>query len=229
MKPIPFSVSAQTEQLASRWQQSAIHEMVTFHFDADSEDSCVLRLMACLPGSMSEATSLWSCRFEIAENRDAVLSRIESGALDPVFLGRCAMMFGSEKIDHLIGKIIAEIRREQVTALNEANDLARQHRVVCLYARETKRGGYTLELERDSRSRPDWKVSYDRASERDRLCDWLRWQKPRFLDFLDYAAEHGSEALARLLTDEMFETERRVKSEGRGAGGMRPLRMWRGD
>lgn len=71
--------------------------------------------------------------------------------------------------------------------------------------------------------------TYDRAIERDRLCDWLRWQKDRFLGFLDYAATHGSEALSRMLIDEMFLVERRVKKEGRGAGGMRPLRMWRGD
>ena len=64
---------------------------------------------------------------------------------------------------------------------------------------------------------------------RARLCDWLRWQKERFLEFLDYAAEHGGEALTRMFIDEMFVTERRVKKEGRGAGGMRPLRMWRGD
>ena len=50
-----------------------------------------------------------------------------------------------------------------------------------------------------------------------------------FFAFLDHAAEHGDESLARMLVDEMFATERRVKKEGRGAGGMRPLRMWRGD
>jgi len=72
-------------------------------------------------------------------------------------------------------------------------------------------------------------VTYDRAIERDRLCDWLRWQKTRFLGFLDHATEHGAESLSRMLVDEMFATERRVKKEGRGAGGMRPLRMWRGD
>ena len=56
----------------------------------------------------------------------------------------------------------------------------------------------------------------------------MRWQKPRFEAFLGHAAEHGGEALTRLLIDEMFETERRIKKDGRGAGGMRPLRMWRG-
>lgn len=209
--------------------QSTSHQANAFHFDADPADDRILRLMVCIPGSFSEPTSLWSCCFKIAENRNAVLSRIESGALDPIFLGRLAMIFGSETIDQLVGEILAEIRREQVEAINQANEKARQHKRVGLYSRETKHGRHTLELERDSRSSPDWRVSYDRASERDRLCDWMRWQKPRFLEFLDYAAEHGSEALTRLLIDEMFETERRVKKEGRGAGGMRPLRMWRGD
>ena len=85
------------------------------------------------------------------------------------------------------------------------------------------------ELQRKSDSHAEWSVRFDRSSERDRLCDWLRWQKPRFGAFLEHAAEHGTEALTRKLVDEMFETERRIKKEGRGAGGLRPLRMWRGD
>lgn len=65
--------------------------------------------------------------------------------------------------------------------------------------------------------------------ERDRLCDFVRWQKARFGAFLNHAAELGGEALTRMLIDEMFETEARIEKERRGAGGMRPLRMWRGD
>lgn len=63
----------------------------------------------------------------------------------------------------------------------------------------------------------------------DRLCDFVRWQITHFAEFLDFAAQHGAEALTRRLTDEMFEVERRIKKEGRSAGGARPLRMWRGD
>ena len=43
-----------------------------------------------------------------------------------------------------------------------------------------------------------------------------------------HAAEHGDTALEERLTREMFEMEARVKASGMGAGGSRPLRMWRG-
>ena len=119
------------------------------------------------------------------------------------------------------------VGRELLAVLAEALR-RRDHHIINLYARNAKRG-YKLELERKRVGDPEWSVRYDRASERDRLCDWLRWQKPRFGAFLDHAARHGPEALTRLLIDEMFETERRIKKEGRGAGGLRPLRMWRGD
>lgn len=199
-----------------------------FRFDIDPNDRMIIRLVVAPVGSFDEPKQVWSSRFEVMENRDAILSQIDSGALDPIFLGRFVMLFGDDGMDRLVGRILADIRREQEEEARQANEEARLHQSVRLFTQDTKRG-HTLELERDSRDKADWKVRYDRASERDRLCDWMRWQKPRFLQFLEYAAEHGDEALARLLIDEMFETERRVKNEGRGAGGMRPLRMWRGD
>ncbi|CAM3248998.1 hypothetical protein SPAN111604_13060 [Sphingomonas antarctica] len=70
---------------------------------------------------------------------------------------------------------------------------------------------------------------FDGRSERDRMCDWLRWQKPLFREYLAYAAANGDHALEKRLVDEMFETEARLKKEGRVAGGLRPLRMWRGE
>ncbi len=118
-------------------------------------------------------------------------------------------------------------QRARVKTAEQAAEAARKDRIVRLYVPKTKRG-YALQLQRDSRATPDWQVVYDRQAERDRLCDWLRWQQSRFLDFLDAAANRGAETLTRMLLDEMFETQRRVKKEGRGAGGLRPLRMWRG-
>lgn len=208
--------------------ETITHAPQAFSLALDAEDERMLRLTASPPGSRSAPILLWTRTFELADNRDAVLARIEDGTLDPVFLGRLTLAFGPDEIDRLVGGIVAEARARREAEGAEAAEQARKHLIVELFARDTKRG-HTLELERASRTKPDWKVVYDRAVERDRLCDWLRWQKPRFLGFLDHAAEHGGEALTRLLTDEMFETERRVKKEGRGAGGSRPLRMWRGD
>lgn len=200
-----------------------------FRIEADPGDGQTVRLLALPPGSRAAPATLWWRRFEVDENRDALLAQVDGGAFDAVFLGRLTMIFGTACIDELVSKIVADAREEHEAAERQAAEEARQHLVVHLYTRKNKRGRHTLELQRGSRDEPDWKVVYDRAVERDRLCDWLRWQQGRFLQFLDHAAEHGNEALTRLLTDEMFAAERRVKKEGRGAGGMRPLRMWRGD
>lgn len=180
-------------------------------------------------GSTEAPKPIWSHRFDTVAERDLVLGAANDGILNLVFLGRLAMTFGGDALDEIADKLVAASRAEQAKKLKEEAQRERDHFVVNLYAREGKYGGHLLELQRRSSDKAEWSVAYDRAIERDRLCDWMRWQKERFLGFLDHAAEHGGESLARMLIDEMFATERRVKKEGRGAGGMRPLRMWRGD
>jgi hypothetical protein len=195
----------------------------------DKEHACRVHLVDIVRGSEAEWHVVWTRDFGTLEDRDAVLSQARAGALDLVFVGRAVTIFGTAELDVIVDHIVAEAEEERAAARQEAADEARLDRSVNLYARKTKHGLHILELQRESRDKADWLVRYDRAAERDRLCDWLRWQKPRFLDFLDFAAENGSEALTRMLIDEMFVAERRIKQEGRGAGGLRPLRMWRGD
>ena len=171
---------------------------------------------------------LWTRHFGDLTDRDAVLKRFQAGSLDLTFLGRVTMIFGPTAITAAVDRVVTserKIRNEQAEAEAKRQ---RDRDVINLYAPDSQRG-YKLELQRKSDGDAEWSVRYDRASERDRLCDWLRWQKSRFDEFLEYAAKHGSEALTRMFVDEMFETERRVKKQGRGAGGLRPLRMWRGD
>ena len=200
-----------------------------FHFRPSATGKRALDLLIHPPGSRAAPTAIWNRHFEMSEDRDALLDAVDQGRLDPVFLGRLTVMFGSATLDEVVDKLIVTARTERAEALEKEAKRARDHLVVNLYAREGKHGRHTLELQRTSSDEADWSVPYDRVVERDRLCDWLRWQKARFLDFLDHAAEHGGESLSRMLVDEMFVTERRVKKEGRGAGGLRPLRMWRGD
>lgn len=171
---------------------------------------------------------LWTRHFADLIDRDAVIDGFRSGALDLLFLGRATMIFGPATIREAVDGAIDDARQDRLAWAEQEARRQRDHNIIKLFARNTKHG-YRLQLERRSESSAEWSVKYDRASERDRLCDWMRWQSERFASFLDHAAKHGSEALTRLLVDEMFETERRVKKEGRGAGGIRPLRMWRGD
>jgi hypothetical protein len=200
-----------------------------FHFRHGAKGKRTLDLLLLPPGSRAEPTAIWSRRFDVAGDRDAVIAGFEERRMDAVFLGRLIMMFGSAALDEVVDTLVVEVRIEREEDIEREAKRARDHFVVNLYARPGKHGRHVLELERKTSSKAEWSVTYDRAIERDRLCDWLRWQKSRFLDFLDHAEQHGDEALARMLIDEMFVTERRVKKEGRGAGGSRPLRMWRGD
>lgn len=195
----------------------------------DKQDDRVLYLAPAPDLRGNSQAVLWTRSFEVLADRDEVLSQVQEGELDLLFLGRLSAIFGPAEIDHAVDEIVAEAEAGRAEALRRADEKALRGKIVNLYARKDKHGRAVLELQRASRDDADWQVRYDRAAERDRLCDWLRWQKPRFLDFLDYAAEHGDEALTRMLTDEMFAAERRIKKEGRGAGGLRPLRMWRGD
>lgn len=199
-----------------------------FTLEADASDADTLNLLLSPPGSRAEPTVLWSRAFDVPDDRIAVLDATFKTDLDVTFLGHLTMNFGAAALDEFVDRIVCEARDRRLEAAAQAARLARDHKTVDLYAPD-KKNGHMLELRRASLNIADWSVTYDRASERDRLLDWLRWQKPRFLDFLGYAEEHGKEALTQLLTDEMFSTERRVKREGRGAGGSRPLRMWRGD
>ena len=200
-----------------------------FHLRQNAKSERALDLIAQPPGSRAAPTAIWSRRFDTIDDRDTLLGAVKKGRLDPVFLGRLTMMFGSAALDELADRLIAAARLERAEEVEEVTKRARNHFIVNLYAREGNHGRHVLELQRKSSDKAEWSVTYDRAIERDRLCDWLRWQKDRFLGFLDHAAEHGGEALSRMLIDEMFVTERRVKKDGCGAGGMRTLRMWRGD
>lgn len=219
--PLPTPLDKDDPAIAA----SIVHAAVgIFSIETDAANPQVIRLIS----SIDRTRALWTRHFGDLADRDAVLERFQSGARDLIFYGRVTMIFGSAAITAAVDRVVKDAQKVRLEQAAAEAQRRRDARVINLYAPDSKRG-YKLELRRKSDRDAEWSVRYDRPSERDRLCDWLRWQKPRFGAFLDHAAEHGSEALTRLLIDEMFETERRIKKEGRGAGGMRPLRMWRGD
>ena len=217
MKPLPPSLLPVADHAA----------VVPFALEADARKATILHLMFALPDHRAPK-ALWTRKFESAPDVQAVFDAISSGSVDLMFFGHLTLILGAADLDGIVDRIVKDARDERRARAEEAAEYARERDTVELLKAQ-KRRGYALELCRKSETVADWEVVYDRAAERDRLCDWLRWQRARFLQFLEFAAEHGNEALTRLLTDEMFETERGVKKQGRGAGGVRPLRMWRGD
>lgn len=161
-----------------------------FRLSENAKSKHVIDLRAQPTGSQAAPTAVWSRRFDTIEDRDTLLGSVEQGELDLVFLGRLTMVFGSAALDELADRLIAVSRAKRAEEQEEAAKRAREHFIVNLYAREGKYGRHLLELQRKSSDKSEWSVTYDRAIERDRLCDWLRWQKDRFVDFLDHAAEH---------------------------------------
>lgn len=220
MSQLPAQYSADSSLGAS-----LVHKAEgAFSLETDVADAHTLHLVMGWNGTRT----LWTRHFGDLIDRDAVLDRFGTGTPDLIFMGRVTAIFGPATIDLAVDDIVNAAREARSEQAETEARRRRDRHIIHLYAPDTKRG-YKLQLQRKGESYAEWSVRYDRAIERDRLCDWVRWQKPRFAEFLELAEKHGSEALTRLLTDEMFETERRIKKEGRGAGGMRPLRMWRGD
>lgn len=179
------------------------------------------------PGTTT-AVVLWSSLFESRVERDAIIAAAKEQPARLEFWGRLVLALGREPLDPIIEAIAAKARAEAIEDAERRREKAAARRQINLYMRERK-GRFYLDLERASENSPEWSIRFDGRSERDRMCDWLRWQKAHFRDYLVYAAENGDHALEKRLIDEMFETEVRLKKEGRVAGGLRPLRMWRGE
>jgi hypothetical protein len=222
--PLPARPAATSESIKA----SIVHKAVgAFSIESDAADPHFLLLVINGVGSGGTWTP-WKRHFGDLADRDAVLERFQSGALDLTFLARLTMIFGPATITKAVDRVVESGRKIRRAQAESEDKRQRDREIINLYAPDTKRC-FKLALQRKSDDDAEWSVRYDRAIERDRLCDFVRWQKARFGTFLDYAAKNGGEALTRMLTDEMFETEARIKQQGRGAGGMRPLRMWRGD
>lgn len=199
-----------------------------FRFAAGEADACKAVLLFQPVGSAAPPEVIWSRRCNSAAEAEAVITGLENVGDGAAFFGRLLLLLGPEYLEDEVDLMIS-VERDRIDAERaDALAVAAAHRRVSCYAPD-KEGWFYLTLQRASASRPEWSIAFRGRAERERLRDWLRWQGHRYLAFLDHAAEHGAQALEKHLLAEMFETEKRVKKEGRGAGGTRPLRMWRGE
>lgn len=199
-----------------------------FSMEIDRDYEARACIMLRLPGSNGSPRTIWSRDFYSQAELHDVLAQIKEAGIELGFWGRLVLLLGPSSVDAEIDRIVAT-HRERVAHQEEEQSrraAARQRVQSCV---SDKNGWYYLTLERETDDEPEWKIGFRGKAERERLRDWFRWQTSRFLEFLDYAANHGAAALEKRLLDEMFAAEQRVKQEGRGAGGTRPLRMWRGE
>jgi hypothetical protein len=200
---------------------------VAFRMVRDLDAKHGVALLFERPGT-NTTVRIWSGVFDSRAECTAILVAAKEQADRLEFWGRLVLTLGAAPLDPIIAMIACKARKEAIEDADRRRKKAAARRVIHLYIRERK-GRFYLDLERASDNAPEWSIRFDGRSERDRMCDWLRWQKPHFREYLAYAAANGDHALEKRLVDEMFETEARLKKEGRVAGGLRPLRMWRGE
>ncbi|CAN5598487.1 hypothetical protein BH10PSE14_BH10PSE14_35230 [soil metagenome] len=199
-----------------------------FRMTVDQGNDATLSITLHYPGSWEPPQVVWTRSFNSLGDLRSVLAHIRDADIEIAFWGRLVLLLGPSSLDADMDRIVDAHHERIVSNDEKRRRQAAARRRVQSYARD-KNGWYYLTLQRETDDEPEWSIAFRGKAERERLRDWFRWQSSRFLEFLDYADEHGGAALEKRLLDEMFATEQRVKQEGHGAGGARPLRMWRGE
>jgi len=147
--------------------------------------------------------------------------------------GRLAYLFGEEAVRSVV---IAAAEREAEKAAIEAEEARleeeeriRLRRQIDLYILDPKSKRPGLSLQSGDEKKPFFLMSFSEKWERERVLDWLRWQKHRFHEFRDLFQAEGPVALERLVIAGMRATEAEIRTRGLASRGRRPLRFWRGE
>lgn len=200
----------------------------TFRIMLDHDRPSWLGLVPAHNAEPGTKDAIWSVSINGEAVRSKFIQRLEEAPNLLCLWGRIATFLGAEALGPAVTKMINEEEVRLREAEERAAEQERARKQVDSYIGDEKHA-FTISLRRASEQDDAWIISFRGRAERERLRDWMRWQSKRYLEFLEYAETNGSAALERRLVDEMFETETRVKKAGKAAGGLRPLRMWRGD
>jgi hypothetical protein len=150
-----------------------------------------------------------------------------------------ASAMGPEWLTPIVEDHVSEYVQEREQSLAKANreaeearkleeqKLAAAAKITAYYRILKKCFAVTLEYGNDEKA--FWSIKFDEAWERDRFWDWFNWQSDRYPEFAEYLKDGDRLELERKLLKEMLVTEQKVKKQGLGAGGRRPLRFWRGE
>lgn len=147
--------------------------------------------------------------------------------------GRVATLFGDTALHAIV--VEAAEREAEAAALEAENARLKEEerlllsRKVELYILDAKGKRPGISLESGHETKPFFVMRFSEKWERERVLDWLRWQKDRYLDFRDLCEAEGQLALERVIIAGMRETEAQMKAQRRTSGGRRPLRFWRGE
>ena len=149
-----------------------------------------------------------------------------------VLIGKAVLLLGgawlAKSVEEVAAEIVATKLAEDRAALEAAELDATLSRQIGVYFK----GGKTeprLELRRGNSDLAIWSIIFSEVWERDRFWDWLKWQRPRFHEFVEELASTDHTTLRSRLLREMLETEQAARKSKLTTSGRRPLRFWCGE
>ena len=172
---------------------------------------------------LTPEVSVWSRTFASPEDAEAFTAWLDGRSETWGLWGRIASILGAETLDAVVGREF----NKHADGIAKENKRREDEDKIVLYYDDTKRT-FGLKLQKGSEPEPFWRSGFSNRWERDRLLDWMTWQRDRHEEFHRHATEHGATSLDGLLLKEMMDTERRLRKSGYTVGGQRPLRFWRG-
>ena len=197
-----------------------------------------LRRIGCPSGDRSSAENpieggpVWSTAFSSEEAARGVLDWMGDRPADWTWWGRIATGLGPALLDDCIIQVatraLADAAAKAKRKREEAEEKARKAREIELYYFDPKGKQPALGFQRGDGDTV-FKMHFREKWERERVMDWLRWQRERFAEFVAHAGEHGGLSLERVILAGMRDAERDLRRRGIATSGRRPLRVWRGE
>lgn len=197
----------------------------------DVRASSVL-LVRPVPGHEGQRDAIWSV--DVGPDRARLVFdwMAERAGQWPLW-ARLACLFGEQAVTTIVVNGAERDGEQAAARLEEARlreeDRRRLHQRVDLFVLDQKNKRPGVSLESADEGKPFFVMRFSEKWERERVLDWMRWQKPRFQEFRNLVEAEGAVALERVVIAGMRETEADVKRRGLGSGGRRPLRFWRGE
>jgi hypothetical protein len=199
----------------------------------------LIREMSC-GGEVVMRTVAWSAVHEGEDIATDAYEALGAHQKNLLYWSVAALTLGEACVSDIVAPLIAKFvedrdaERERVAKQAEEARRKAEEKLAAETALgfwiKTKKGRYLLNLHRGgSGTQPLWSIAFDEAWERDRFWDWIGQLEDRFAEIAAEAQKIDWADLERMLLREMLVTEQRVKKQGLGSGGRRPLRFWRGD
>jgi hypothetical protein len=174
-------------------------------------------------------------QFEAADPDEAqvVFQWIDARPEQWALWGRLALGFGTGALHALVVDEASRDARaraaEAAMARDEEEERLLEAMEINLYILDKRGGRPGLYLQSRDQAEPFWTTRFSERWERERVLDWMRWQKAHFVEWRDYVVREGTMAFEQLIMAGMRETEQSIKARGLAARGNRPLRFWRGE